>query len=513
MSNTIKAELARRELARRDLASHIAHMDSSFVFDPFQTQLCSHLDAFLEACERGGSPRLMIFAPPRSGKSEIVSRNFPAYALGRHPNWEIIAASATDGLAKDFGLWVSNRLNAQKYRDLFPEFEPDPSRNSTTNVRTTKNGGYVALGAGTQVVGKGCTIAIVDDPVAGIQQALSEIERENLFSWYMANMQSRLAPGGGVLLMHQRWHNDDLAARLIAGAKKDENASKWTVLSYPALAVEDGADPLKRKQGEALVPSRWPREALVRIKADLVSNGRARDWFAMYQQTPIVDGGSFFKKEHMRFYKTAPEDLAYLVCADYAVTRSSRGDKTAIFALGVDHKGDVYVMPDFWWGRWESLEIVEKTVTLAKKYNARQLATESGPIQGALNPIFAREMENQNFYLTIEKQVRKASKIVVAHALRALMESGKFYLPDQPAIQEDLVPNLLSFSDDTDGDDDAVDALSTGALLIESIGRPLPPVPPPPKWRVDPGAVYGADIFKKKKGGSTTIPGLRSNKW
>lgn len=497
--NKIRAELAKRELACRDLASHIRHMDDEFIFDPFQTQLCEHLDAFMEACERGGSPRLMIFAPPRSGKSEIVSRNFPTYALGRHPNWEIIAASATDGLAKDFGLWVSNRLNNARYRDLFPEFVPDPSRNSTTNVRTTLNGGYTALGAGTQVVGKGCMIAVIDDPVAGIQQALSEVERETLFSWYMANMQSRLAPGGGILLMHQRWHSDDLAARLIAGAKRDENASKWTVLSYPALAVEDGADPLKRKQGEALVPSRWPREALIRIKADLVSNGRTRDWFAMYQQTPIIEGGAFFKKDHLRFYKTAPEELTYLVCADYAVTRSTRGDKTAIFAMGVDHHGDVYVMPDFWWGRWESLEIVEKTVTLAKKYNARQLATESGPIQGALNPIFAREMQKQNYYFTLEKQVRKASKIVVAHALRALMESGKFYFPDQPGIHEELIPNLLSFSDDADGDDDAVDALSTGALLLESIGRPLPPMAPAPKWRTEKGAIYGADIFKKTK--------------
>lgn len=513
MTQNIRAELARRELARRGLAAHIQHMDKDFIFDPFQTQLCEHLDAFLEACELGGSPRLMIFAPPRSGKSEIVSRNFPTYVLGRHPDWEIIAASATDGLAKDFGLWVSNRLNHPIYRDLFPAFEPDPSRNSTTNVRTTQNGGYTALGAGTQVVGKGCRIAIIDDPVAGIQQALSEVEREALFSWYMANMQSRLAPGGGVLLMHQRWHNDDLAARLIAGSKKDENASKWTVLSYPALAVEDGADPLKRKTGEALVPSRWPREALLRIKADYSSNGRTRDWFAMYQQTPIVEGGAFFKKDHLRYYKTAPADLTYLVCADYAVTRSTRGDKTAIFAMGVDHHGDVYVMPDFWWGRWESLEIVEKTVALAKKYDARELATESGPIQGALNPIFAREMEKQSFYLTINKQVRKASKIVVAHALRAIMEAGKFYLPDQPAIHEDLVPNLLSFSDETDGDDDAVDALSTGALLLETIGRPLPPAPTAPApWRT-PGAVYMDDLKWGKKGKVSKIPKLRSGNW
>ncbi len=452
----------------------------------------------------------MVFAPPRSGKSEVISRNFPAYVLGKHPDWEIIAASATDGLAKDFGLWVSNRLNSPKYRDTFTEFEPDPSRNSTMNVRTTKNGGYSALGVGTQVVGKGCMIGIVDDPVAGIQQALSEVEREALFSWYMANMQSRLAPGGGILLMHQRWHPDDLAARLISASKKDVNASKWTVLSYPALAVEDDADPLKRKAGEALVPSRWPREALVRIKADLMANGRSRDWFAMYQQTPIIEGGAFFKKDTIKFWRELPEDLTYLVCADYAVTKSNRGDKTAIFCLGVDHSGNVYVMDTYYWGRWDSLDIVRYTISLAKKYNARVLATETGPIQSTLNPIFDREMSDEDYYLTIDKKARRSSKMVVAHALRGIMEAGKWYFPDQPTVQEELIPNLLSFSDDTDGDDDAVDALSLGALCIENIGRPLPPIAPKPKWR-DPSKIYMDDVFQKRQGKKPAIKGLRGD--
>jgi predicted phage terminase large subunit-like protein len=510
--NAIRHELVRRELATRSLAGYIRRMDDQFIFDPFQTQLCDYLDAFLQACEEKKSPRLMIFAPPRSGKSEVVSRNFPTYVIGKHPDWEIIAASATDGLAKDFGLWVSNRLNAPMYQDTFQGFSPDPSRNSTMNIRTTKNGGYVALGVGTQVVGKGCTIGIVDDPVAGIQQALSEVEREALFSWYMANLQSRLAPGGGILLMHQRWHPDDLAARLISASKKDPNASKWTVLSYPALAEEDDADPLKRKKGEALVPSRWPRESLIRIKADLVSNGRSRDWFAMYQQTPIVEGGAFFKKDHLKYWKEFPEDLTYLICADYAVTESNRGDKTAIFCLGVDHQGSVYVMDTFHWGRWGSLEIVRLTIALAKKHNARVLATEKGPIQGALNPLFDREMAEEDFYLTIDRTARRSSKMVVAHALRGLMEAGKFYFPDQPTVHEELIPNMLSFSDETTGDDDAVDALALGALCIENIGRPLPPSVVIPSWKKK-GEVYMDDVFKSRRSSGKNVPGLRSNSW
>lgn len=510
MSNHVKQELVRRELARRSLGSYVKHMDDKFVFDPFQTQLCEYLDAFLQACEEKKSPRLMIFAPPRHGKSELVSRNFPSYVLGKHPDWEIIAASATDGLAKGFGLWVSNRLNSPKYRDTFPEFEPDPSRNSTTNVRTMKNGGYIALGCGAQVVGMGCTIGIVDDPVAGIQQALSEVEREALYDWYLANMQSRLAPGGGMLLMHQRWHTDDLAARLIASSKKDVNASKWTVLSYPALAVEDGADPLKRKAGEALVPSRWPRDALMRIKADYSANGKTRDWFSMYQQSPFIEGGSFFKKDTVKYWRELPDDLTYLVCADYAVTVSNRGDKSAIFCLGVDHQGNVYVMDTYYWGRWDSLEIVRNTISLAKKYNARVLATESGPIQSTLQPLFDREMADEDYYVTVDKTARRASKMVVAHALRGIMEAGKWYFPDQPEVREGLIPNMLSFSDDTAGDDDAVDALSLGALCIEKIGKPLPPVAPKPKWK-DSSKIYMDDVFKSRRGSVKGIPSLKGN--
>ena len=510
----IKKELIRRELATRTLAAYIRYSDLSidtpeeFLFSNFQKILCSHMDAFLEAVERKGSPRLAIFAPPRHGKSQIVSREFPSYCLGKHPEWEIIAASATGQLASDFGLWVSNRLNSPLHQDLFPDMKLDPSRNSVQQIRTLRNGGYTSVGVGTQVVGKGAHVGVVDDPVAGIVEANSPVEKAKLYDWYMANMNSRLAPGGGMLLMHQRWTIDDLAACLLAASKTDPNASQWTILSFPAVATEDESF---RKAGEALFPERWDLTKLNRIKADLIANGRQRDWFAMYQQSPYVDGGSFFKKENIKHWKTLPEDLTWLIAGDFAVTKNPRGDKTAIVALGVDWQGNVYMADDYFWGRIDSLEIAKKTIEMAKdkRHESRQLATESGPIQAALAPIFQREMELQKHYITFDKTVRRGSKVVVAHALRGLMEAGKFFLPDTPDCHERVVPNLLRFDDGADGDDDMVDAIVNGAICIENVGKPLPPKKEePPSWR-ERGKVYMDDVYKKKGKSEKGISKLR----
>jgi phage terminase large subunit-like protein len=176
--------------------------------------------------------------------------------------------------------------------------------------------------------------------------------------------------------------------------------------------------------------------------------------------------------------------------------------------MGVDYDSNIYIMDTYHWGRWDSLEIVEKTVELAKKYDARTLATETGPIQGALNPLFDAEMRDQNHYMTIDKTARRGSKIVVAHALRGMMEAGKVYFPETPETSDSLIPNLLSFSDDTDGDDDAVDALSLGALCVERIGKPLPPdVAPVPSWRQE-GEIYSEDIWKKADSKKSGIPKL-----
>jgi hypothetical protein len=509
--SVVKKELARRELATRSLKEYIRYCDhenigteSEFLFSNFQNILCEHIDAFITAVEKKGSPRLAIFAPPRHGKSEIISRNGPCYILGKHPKWELIAASATDQLASDFGGWVNRRLNSPLHQDLFPDMKLDPNKNSTQRVGTLSGGGYIAVGVGTQVVGKGAHIGIVDDPVAGIAEANSPIERARLYDWYMSNMDSRLSPGGGMLLMHQRWTTDDLAACLLAASKTDKNSSQWVVLSFPAIAIED--EPF-RKAGEALFPERWDITKLNRIKADKIANGMQRAWFAMYQQTPYNDTGNFFKKENIKFWKTLPSDLTWLIAADYAVSKNPRGDKTAIVALGVDHAGNVYLGDDYYWGRWETMDIVTKTVSLGKKYDSRQLATENGPINATINPLLQREMAQKGHYMTLEKNIRRGNKMISAHALRGLMEAGNFYFPDTPDCHERIIPNVLRFDDGSDGDDDFVDALTNGAVVIDNVGKPLPPEKPKDEpWRKR-GELYSDDIFKKKD--KKEIKGLR----
>ena len=348
---------------------------------------------------------------------------------------------------------------------------------------------------------------IIDDPVKDREAADSPIESEKLWEWYSSTARTRMLPGGGIIIVMTRWATDDLAGRLIDQANRDPDADQWKIINFPALAEQDEDF---RKKGEALHPERYDRDAYLRIKASI----QPRDWASLYCGKPYVEGGNFFSQDTVRYYKDKPAELTWLIGVDYATSASKKSDKSAIVPMGVDYEGNVYIGEDFFYDNVDPWDAVVRTIALAKQYEARDLAGESGPIQNTMGPIFSRVQEEQHWYVTVSKNVRRSSKAVASLGMKALMFNGKLHFPDTPRMRNEIIPELLAFDPKVDrGGDDFIDGIVNGCLLIESIGRPLPPAPPPPKWRTDPGAVYGADVFKKKKGGSATIPGLRSNKW
>lgn len=506
MSKHIKSELARRELARRELLSYICYMKPDYKVGWFHKQLAEIMDAFVEAVNRKGSPRIILSVAPRVGKSTAVSEYLPTYILGKNPKAEIVAATYNQDLANSFGRKVRDILQNPQYLDLF-NVELDTQAQSVNYVRLSKGGSYYAVGAGGSLTGRGADVMIIDDPVKDREAADSPIESEKLWEWYSSTARTRMLPGGGIIIVMTRWATDDLAGRLIDQANRDPDADQWKIVNFPALAEQDEEF---RKKGEALHPERYDRDAYLRLKASI----QPRDWASLYCGKPYVEGGNFFSQDTVRYYKDKPAELTWLIGVDYATSASKKSDKSAIVPMGVDYEGNVYIGEDFFYDNVDPWDAVVRTIALAKKYEARDLAGESGPIQNTMGPIFSRVQEEQHWYVTVSKNVRRSSKAVASLGMKALMFNGKLHFPDTPRMRNEIIPELLAFDPKVDrGGDDFIDGIVNGCLLIESIGRPLPPAPPPPKWRTDPGAVYGADVFKKKKGGSATIPGLRSNKW
>ena len=194
----------------------------------------------LEAVERGEIDRLMINMPPRHGKSELASRRFPAWFLGRHPNKSVIAASYNSDLAADFGRQVRNIVAAREYANLFETKLAEDSR-AANRWNTDAGGSYVAAGVGTAITGGGADILLIDDPVKDREEADSEIQRQKVWDWYTSTAYTRLAPGGRIIVIQTRWHEDDLSGRLLVEQAK--GGDKWEILELPAI-TSDG---------------RWPR--------------------------------------------------------------------------------------------------------------------------------------------------------------------------------------------------------------------------------------------------------------
>ncbi|MEJ0017522.1 MAG: terminase family protein [Acetobacteraceae bacterium] len=241
----------------------------------------------LEAVERGECPRLMIFTPPRHGKSELVSRRFPAWFLGRNPTREIISASYGSSLATDFGRDVRNIVASDEFAAVFPGVRLAPDSSAKNRWHTNHRGGYVAAGVGTGITGRGADILNIDDPVQDRAEAESEVTRKAVWAWYTSTAYTRLMPGGAVVITMTRWHQDDLAGRLLAEA--DAGGDRWEVIRLPAVAVAND-DPLGRPVNAPLWPERYNAATLAGIRAAIGE----REFGALYQQDPQPPGSTFF---------------------------------------------------------------------------------------------------------------------------------------------------------------------------------------------------------------------------
>lgn len=192
-------ELASRELCRRRLLPFIQRFRPKYMAGWVHADICRRIERFVRQVEAGKEPRLLLMMPPRSGKSEISSRHTPAWILGQHPDWEIIAASHTSSLSMSFSRYLRDLMRNPAYTAVFPEAVLDPSSQSTENWNLTKGGGYLAAGVGTGITGRGAHILLLDDLVKDIEAADSITIRDNTWEWYLSTAYTRLAPGGGVL--------------------------------------------------------------------------------------------------------------------------------------------------------------------------------------------------------------------------------------------------------------------------------------------------------------------------
>lgn len=238
----------------------------------------------------GRIPRLMIFLPPQHGKSSLVTIRFPAWLISQWPSSRIILGAYNQTFAESF---------SRRIMRLMPEDARLGERRAAGEWETAEGGGLLAVGVGSGVTGRAADYMLIDDPIKSREEAESRAYRDRVYDWWTNDMYTRLQSYSPALVIQTRWHEDDLAGRILAS----ETGSSWDVVRLPAVA--EPGDPLGRAEGEALCPDRFNLDALADRRAVLGSYG----FSALYQQRPTPAEGGLIKRDWIRYYTDLPAAL------------------------------------------------------------------------------------------------------------------------------------------------------------------------------------------------------------
>lgn len=327
---------------------------------------------------------LVIEAPPRHGKSEFISKYLPAWFLCRYPEKRVILTSYEANFARSWG---------RKARGLIEEhgwewFGVTVSREQQSAVDweiAGHAGGMVTAGVGGPLTGRGADLLIVDDPIKNAEQAVSELVRSNQWDWWQSTASTRVEPGGVIIVIQTRWHQDDLTGRLLTDAQEEGQAVRR--LRLPAIAEDD--DPLGRSPGEALWPERWPIEALERRR-------KATDvywWNSLYQQRPSQHGrtewpASYFGPHIWTDDFRLPFDMSAIAIDPSKGRDQKRGDYAAVVFVGL-RGGLLYV--NAWIDRQPADVIVANAIEMQTELQADRVALEANAWQDLLAPEIDRQ--------------------------------------------------------------------------------------------------------------------------
>lgn len=415
--------------ARKSLACFTQHTKPDYLMGWVHKEICDVLDKFLEAVVNKKSPRLIICCPPRSGKSELVSRRFPAYLLGRYPDLQIIATSYAADMSQRFNRDVQRIIDDETYSLIFPNTTLSGKRVKVNSrgsyIRTSDlfeivnhRGSYRSCGVGGGITGMGADCLIIDDPIKDRAEANSATVRQSIWDWYTSTAYTRLSPGGGVIVMATRWHLDDLIGRLIENMNTGAGDT-FTVINYPAIAENDEPH---RNKGEALHPERYDLSQLEKIRKTIGS----RDWAALYQQHPIPDGGSIFKAEWIKYWtdtSVPPQFDQQLISWDMTFKDSKNSDYVVGQVWG--KKGADFYLLDQVRGQWDFVKTREMFLLLAKKWPraTRKLVEDKANGSAIIS-------ELQKTVSGIIPITPKESKEARASAITPFFEAGNVYIPD-----------------------------------------------------------------------------------
>lgn len=335
---------------------------------------------------------LLVFVPPRHGKSEECSVGFPAWFLGRNPEKEIITVSYSAELAQDFGSKTRSIVGGEVFPHIFQGLTLKEDAQAKAKWRTNKGGSYTSVGVGGAITGRGANILLFDDPIKNREEAESAVYREKVWQFFTSTAFTRLEPGGVIVVILTRWHVDDLAGRILAN---EELSKRCKIIHFPAIATHDEQ---YRKQGEALWPERFDIKALTEIKNTI----GPYDWNALYQGSPILTEKQEFKPEWYKFIEEKELEMlatSRYLTVDTAISKASGADYTGFCDNEVDSENFWNIRA--WRSRINADELVDNLFALHEKNKYTSIGIEKTAYLDGLKPFLDEEQRKRGRFLPI----------------------------------------------------------------------------------------------------------------
>ncbi len=401
--NQIVNEQQRRKRARNSLIEFTHAIEvpgrplspdpDAWLFSPIETAVAPHHALLLRTADQViNTPqgRAMILMPPGSAKSTYCSSVLPTYAMGRRRGFRMMVTSYSSELARKHSRRARSIANSPDYFRIF-DTRVSADAFAADDWALTNGSEYMAAGIQAGLTGNRADGIVIDDPVKGRDEANSEAIRTATRDAYEDDIKTRLTPGGWIILIQTRWHQDDLAGSILpadwageSGLIRCRDGLDWNVLCVPARA-DRRDDPLGRRIGDYLWPELFPRQPLDAVRA------RPRTWNALYQQKPAPETGSFFEADWLHTCEVLPplDQLRVYGASDYAVSER-HGDYTVHIVVGLDSAGRMYVL-DLWRRQAKANVWVEAACGLMQQWRPVMWAEEAGQINGAVGPFLLQE--------------------------------------------------------------------------------------------------------------------------
>jgi hypothetical protein len=465
MLSGAKAQLAKIELASRTMEYFVPYINTNYDTQWFHRYIMQRLDAFLASDK---PERMMIWLPPQTGKSELSTRMFIPYAIGRHPDLKIAMVTYGDDLSRGFNRDIKGNMTSKEYGDIFPDIllgskagQMAALENSVTRIdiatkfgSSFKKRGFIKTTAvKSPLTGTPVDILVMDDVFKDMEDAQSSVTREQRWNWFFSVANSRFHNKSKVIFLMTRWHEDDLAGRLITN-----QPDKWDVIRLPALKDNFHADYDNRKVGEALWENRQSAERMLEIKRlnPLTFN-------ALYQQDPKPPENLLIFSDWSEMNEWRPTGSTF-----YSIDWGFMNDPTALVQIWVD-RNKIYLKE----------LIYESGVTneeLLKRFRRLGIRKDALIICDHNEPKTVKWFREEHGY-RMAKARKNGAAASIKPGIRKLKEFEVLFSRDSPNIRYERNNYVYQMSggqitdDPAKGHDHAMDAIRQGIYTVVGTRR------------------------------------------